>query len=71
MISVSRLGDFGKFFAANFLSKVAQIFSDFLGYFAKYHLEVKTGVRWYFLGNTGRVTPFEMIRLLRAFIYIT
>ena len=33
--SVTRLGDFLKFLVTNFLTKVAQIFGDYLGYFEK------------------------------------
>ena len=32
-VSVTRLGDFWKFFVTNFLTKVAQIFVDFWGYY--------------------------------------
>ena len=32
---VTRLGDFLKFLVTNFLTKVAQIFGDYLGYFEK------------------------------------
>ena len=33
MISVTKLGDFWKFLVTKFLSKVAQIICNFLGYF--------------------------------------
>ena len=37
VISGTRLGDFWKFLATNFIAKVDQLFGDFLGYFDKYH----------------------------------
>ena len=34
--SVTRFGDFWNFLAINFITKVAQIFGDFLGFFEKH-----------------------------------
>ena len=45
--SVTRLGDFWKFFVTNFLSKVAKILSNFLGLFWK-HIS-KQKLHWPFL----------------------
>ena len=36
------MGNFRKFLATNLVTKIAQIFSDFLGYFEKAHIESKT-----------------------------
>ena len=36
--SVTKLDDRRKFFATNYLTKVAQIFGDFLGYLEKHHV---------------------------------
>ena len=38
--SVTRLGNFLKFLATNFISKVAQIFHDFLGLFEKWNFSI-------------------------------
>ena len=40
-VSVTRLGNFFKFLVTSFLSNVAQILGDFLGYFVKDHLFIK------------------------------
>ena len=37
MTSVTKWGSFWKFLAANFISKVAQIFNVYLGYFEQHH----------------------------------
>ena len=52
--SVTRLGDFWKFLVAIF-KKVAQIISNFLGYFEKPHSYVKTAVAtsWVILETIG------------------
>ena len=42
--SVTRLGDFWKFFTTKFLAKEAQIIGNFLGYFEKPHSYVKTAL---------------------------
>ena len=42
--SVTWLGDFGNFLATYFITKVAQVFIDLLGYFGKFHFCVKTAV---------------------------
>ena len=42
--SVTRMGDFWKFLVKKFLPKVAQIISNFLGYFGQPHSYVKTDV---------------------------
>ena len=47
--SLTRLGDFWKFLVSNYLSKVAQMFSDFWGIW-KHHFYVKTALVT-FLGN--------------------
>ena len=39
---MTRLGDFLKFLSADILTKVAQIFNNFLGYFENIILKVKT-----------------------------
>ena len=41
--SLTRLGDFWKFLVSNYLSKVAQMFSDFWGIW-KHHFYVKTAI---------------------------
>ena len=41
-LRVTRLGDFRKFLAVNFLIKVAQIFVNFLGYFEVCHYIIKS-----------------------------
>ena len=41
IISVTRLGDFWKFLATNFLTKVTQIFGNFLGYCEKHYFVSK------------------------------
>ena len=41
---MTRLGDFLKFLVAKFPTEVAQIISNFLGYFEKPHSYVKTAV---------------------------
>ena len=48
------MGDFSKLLATNFLTKVAQILGDFLGYFEKPHFKVKTALTtiWATLGNS-------------------
>ena len=43
-LSVTRLGEFWKFFASNFLLKVAQMYGDFSGRSKKYFFQVKTAV---------------------------
>ena len=54
---VTRLGDFWKFLITNCLTKVTQIFCDFLGYFETHLFEPKTAVVTY-------LATFEKIRLL-------
>ena len=48
--SVTRLGNFGKFQAANFLITGAQIFGNFLGYFEVCHFILKRNFA-YFCGQ--------------------
>ena len=43
-VSGTRLGDFRKFLVTNFLTKVAQIFGDFLGFVERHHFKVNTAV---------------------------
>ena len=38
-VSVSRLGDFESFWVANLLTKVAQIFNEFFGYYEKHNFK--------------------------------
>ena len=51
--SVTRLGDFWKFVAIKFLTKVAQIIGNFLGYFENHHSYLKTADAnfWATFGN--------------------
>ena len=42
--SVTRLGDFRKLLATNFLAKEAQMIGNFLGYFEKPHSYFKTAL---------------------------
>ena len=44
MSSETRLGDLFKFYVTNFLSKIAQILGDFLGYFEKDHFLLNTAL---------------------------
>ena len=41
---MTRLGDFLQFSATNFITKVAQIFGDKMGYFEKLRLQVNIAV---------------------------
>ena len=52
--SVTRLGVFWNFFSADFLTKVAQIFDDFLGYDEKHHFLIKSCFGS-FLGNGFKI----------------
>ena len=53
MISETRLGDFIKFFATYFLTKVAQIISNFSGYIEKLHsyVTIAKATSWVTFGN--------------------
>ena len=50
--SVTRLGEFWNFFASNFITKLAQMFSDFLG--SCESIAFKSNWLGYFLGNFGK-----------------
>ena len=50
MTSVTRLGDFWKLLGTNFLSKVAQMFVDFLGSLEDHNFISQTGV-WLIFGQ--------------------
>ena len=52
---MTRLGDFWKFFAAIFFTKVVQIFVKLFGFFEKHHFLVKTAVAtlWATLSEIG------------------
>ena len=54
--SVTRLGDFRKLLATNFLAKEAQMIGNFLGYFEKSHSYFKTAFAlatfWVTFGKT-------------------
>ena len=52
--SVTRLGDFWKFFAANFVVKVTQVFGSNLGYFAVCHFS-RNGNSGFFLVNCCKI----------------
>ena len=51
---MTRFGNFFNFLATNFLTKVAQIFNDFLGYFENIKFYVKIAVPT-FLGNYVKI----------------
>ena len=57
--SVTRLGEFWKHKATNFLSKVAQKFSNFEGYFDKQ----------YFLSKTAEITFGQLLVNFWHFLY--
>ena len=51
-------GYFWKFFATNFLTNVAQIFGNFLGYFEKVTLKVETAVSTFIKKTTTTLIAF-------------
>ena len=42
--SVTRLGDFWKFLVTNFITKVAKVLGDFLGFLERQHFKVNNAV---------------------------
>ena len=52
--SVTRLGDFWKFLATNFVTKVTQRYEDFLGYLENICFQVKTAMAT-FLGDSYKI----------------
>ena len=68
--SETRLGDFRKFLAANFLIKVAQIFGNFLGFFEVCHYIIKK-LLWFLLGpvkqNWVKFSSQHLVTLFPSF----
>ena len=64
MGSVTRLGDFRKFLVTKFLTKVAQIICNFLGYFEKPHYHVGKNCCGYFFGNFEKHKGYILLQHL-------
>ena len=69
-ISETRLGDFWKLMETNFLTIIAKIFRDLLGYFERHHFLSKNYCG-YFLGNFWKYLGYFVFRHLvtRVFIF--